>query len=113
MGWFVSSVGIQAQGRLPEPVLGEVRTRPGGDDVCVGECRRHVDLRDARVGIRATDHREIDHVGGAHVVDPLGLAQEELAVFLPLDPGADCTSDLDLDGRGHCATSAIALTMFW
>jgi hypothetical protein len=56
---------------------------------------------------------EIEHPVRSHVVDPLRLSLEELAILLPRDRRADDPPDLDLDRGAHRATSAIASTMFW
>ena len=94
------------------PLVREVGARPRCDDVRVRERRRDVDTRDTRVRVRAAHDRQVDHPRRAHVVDPLGLADEELLILFALDGGADRLADLELDRGGHHATASIARTMF-
>ena len=109
---------IRILGRKPRagqralPLLGDLRTGPGADDVCMRERGRHVHLHDARVRIRAAHNAEVHHPGDAHVVHPLRLSLKQLLVLFTLDRDADRPADLDLHRRGHRATAEIASTMF-
>ena len=109
---------VRVLGREPRarqravPLVGDVLARPGTDHLCMRERGRDVDLRDARVRVRAPHDPEIDHAGDVHVVHPLRLPLEKLAVLFSLDRHADRSADFDLRRSAHPATAPIASTMF-
>ena len=102
---------IRVLGRKPRarqaavPVLGEVVSRPGGDDLGVRERGPDVDAADPRVREGAPHDGEIDHARQPHVVDPLGLPAEERHVLLALDRRTDDVARRDLRRRAHPAAA--------
>ncbi len=91
----------------------EVVVGPDGVDAFAVEDRVDVDRDDARMGVRAAEHRRVQGVA-AHVVDIAPLATDEAVVLHALDRGAD-------HPRRHGVTSSAASSaarwtdrrMFW
>ncbi len=73
----------------PAPLIGQVGARVRGPNAGNGERARHVDRRDAGVGVRAAEHREVQGAGDLDVVRELGFAGEERRVLAPQQPLAE------------------------
>ncbi len=73
----------------PAPLIGQVGSRVRRPDARDGERARHVDRRDAGVGVRAAQHREVQGAGDLDVVRELGFAGEQRGVLAPQQPLAD------------------------
>jgi hypothetical protein len=78
---------VVGDGRHPrEPERLEVLGGDDRGDVGVRECPRGVDRDDARMRVRAAEHRAVDHPRKPDVVEVGALPADEARVLLPLQP---------------------------
>ena len=74
---------------LPQALGRDVRARVDGNDTRRRARRRDIDARDARVGVRRAQERDVRRALRTHVVGEAALAGEQARVFQPAQGPAD------------------------
>ena len=113
MGAGMDEAGVLVEERHGR--VGGAQLLVGDDRVDAGERERRagIDVREARLGVRAAQHGGVQHLRQVNVVDEARAPGEQPFVLAPLDRLADQPGGHGSSPRSKAAARRTAATICW